>query len=182
MSLTKAQRDALPAEQFAVPAKRKLLINDERHTMLAWSNVDNTIGLSPAEKTAARHAIMARAEELELDTSDWSRLASVRLEAMSLAMPTDDGSHPNRMPFSGILTRIGKPSDSAPQGSGGRLIVLTQAAVETALKTLLGMGIDFTPNRRSASSQMQPSLTTPSTSKGSSTQTTSPLSPAQSAT
>lgn len=62
---------------------------------------------------------------------------------MSLDVPkvTD---HPNRMPFSGILTRLDQPSDAAPHGSGGKRVLMTSDAADRALPSLLGMGVDLT--------------------------------------
>ena len=62
--LDKKSRDALPDDMFAVPRLRKLLLNDERHTLMAWKDLDNTQGLTPAEREAARERILARAAEL----------------------------------------------------------------------------------------------------------------------
>jgi hypothetical protein len=69
-------------------------------------------------------------------------IAAVTMQAMavSLQMPSDP-AHPNRMPFSGILTRIDEASDRAPNGSGGKRILITRAAAEGALNSLLGMGV-----------------------------------------
>jgi hypothetical protein len=64
------------------------------------------------------------------------------LEAMALAMPDADG-HPNRMPFSGILTRLDTPSDRPPGGSKGKRVILTKAAAERALPSLMGMAVNF---------------------------------------
>lgn len=70
------------------------------------------------------------------------QIAVVTIEAMavSLQMPVD-AEHPNRMPFSGILTRIDEASDSPPNGTNGKRILITRAAAEGALKSLLGMGV-----------------------------------------
>jgi hypothetical protein len=48
------------------------------------------------------------------------------------------------MPFSGVLTRVGVPSDGAPNGSGGKRVLLTHEAAERALPSLLGMGVGLT--------------------------------------
>ena len=55
-------------------------------------------------------------------------------------------SHPNRIPFEGVLCRLGEPSDKAPSGSRGRRVILTHQAAGEALESLIGMGVDFTPN------------------------------------
>ena len=64
-------------------------------------------------------------------------LPAMLLHARSLDIPVD--AHPNRMPFTGILTKIGEPSDAAPEGSNGKRIILTMDAAEHALDSLLGM-------------------------------------------
>ena len=63
-------------------------------------------------------------------------------EAMALDIPEFAG-HPNRVPFSGVLTRLDAPSDRAPNGAAGHRVLLTRAAAERALPSLLGMAVDF---------------------------------------
>lgn len=65
-----------------------------------------------------------------------------RIEAMALIIPHTPG-HPNKHPFKGILTRIDQPSDRPPEGSKNRRVVLTRAAAERALPTLMGMPVDL---------------------------------------
>jgi hypothetical protein len=143
--LDKKSRDALPDEHFAVPGKRKLPINDEHHTKLAWDMVDRTQGLTPEERSSARSRILHRAKDLGIDTSDWHKVKAMAMEAMALNISNDDG-HPNKMPFSGILVRLDEPSDEPPGGAGGRRIIVTAEAAEKALNSLLGMAVDFTPS------------------------------------
>lgn len=66
----------------------------------------------------------------------------LQLEAMAVEFPTVAG-HPNRVPFAGVLTLVDVPSDKAPSGSRGHRVVLTRAAAEAALPSLLGMAVDF---------------------------------------
>lgn len=139
--LDKRTRAALPDTAFAVPDKRRLPINDEHHTILAWSMVDQMTTLSNDERRVARERILAKAAELNIDTKDWNSLKSVSLECMSLNI--EAGDHPNRMPFSGVMTRVDEPSDGAPGGSGGRRVILTADAANAALPSLLGMGVNF---------------------------------------
>ncbi len=68
----------------------------------------------------------------------------MKLEAMAVTMPLVR-NHPNRVPFEGILTYVDVPSDRAPSGSRGRKVVLTRAAADAALPSLLGMAVDFCP-------------------------------------
>lgn len=51
--------------------------------------------------------------------------------------------HPNKIPFSGVLTRVDVPSDVAPSGSRGHRVVLTREAAEEALDSLIGMAVGF---------------------------------------
>lgn len=143
MALSKEQRDALPASSFASPGKRKLPITDAHHVRLAWSQVGRTGGLTDVERAEARTKIKARAKALGLDTSDWDSIKAMRFEAMALELP-DVADHPNRMPFSGVLVKLDEPSDAAPHGSKGKKIVMSAAAAEAALPSLLGMGVNIT--------------------------------------
>lgn len=68
----------------------------------------------------------------------------MRLDAMAVNFPAVHG-HPNRVPFEGVLTLVDVPSDRAPSGSRGHRVVLTKAAAETALPSLLGMAVDCRP-------------------------------------
>ena len=67
-----------------------------------------------------------------------------QLSSMALAMPAVHG-HPNREPFRGVLTLVDTPSDKPPAGSRGHRVILTRAAAERALPSLLGMGLDYSP-------------------------------------
>jgi hypothetical protein len=66
----------------------------------------------------------------------------MELHAMAVEFPVVHG-HPNRLPFEGVLTVIDTPSDKAPSGSRGHRVILTRAAAEAALPSLLGMAVDF---------------------------------------
>lgn len=69
------------------------------------------------------------------------------LEAMTLAIP-DFPDHPNRVPFSGVLTRVDRPSDRAPNGAQGHRVLLPRAVAERALPSLLGMAVGYAPGLR----------------------------------
>ncbi|MDP9268586.1 MAG: hypothetical protein M3P27_09735 [Acidobacteriota bacterium] len=64
---------------------------------------------------------------------------------MAIAMPAVAG-HPNRLPFRGVLTLVDAPSERAPAGARGHRVLLTRAAADHALPSLLGMGLDYTPS------------------------------------
>src|SRR5690348_8574286 len=69
---------------------------------------------------------------------------SVAIESMAIEMPEVLG-HPNRAGFRGVLTMLDVPSDRPPAGARGHRVLLTRAAAEAALPSLLGMGLDYTP-------------------------------------
>lgn len=161
-------RDRLPSSAFAVPGKRKLLITDEKHTRLAWDMVTRTQGLSREERAEARRRILRRAHQLGISTDGWNvHAASVELqiEAMSLMVPDIKG-HPNRHPFSGIVTRIGVPSDKAPGGSAGKRVILTPEAVKHAIPSILGMGVDYSHDFRGHDPQRKIGVITGAKEKG----------------
>ncbi len=70
---------------------------------------------------------------------------TIELESMAIAMPEVVG-HPNREPFCGVLTLVDVPSQRAPSGSRGHQVLLTRAAAEAALPSLLGMALDYAPS------------------------------------
>jgi hypothetical protein len=69
----------------------------------------------------------------------------IELKSMAVAMPEVAG-HPNRAAFSGVLTMVDVPSERAPSGAKGHLVMLTRKAAEAALPSLLGMALDYSPS------------------------------------
>ena len=67
------------------------------------------------------------------------------LECMAIELPEVEG-HPNREPFRGVLTLVDTASDKPPAGARGHRVLLTRAAAEAALPSLLGMALDYAPN------------------------------------
>jgi hypothetical protein len=67
---------------------------------------------------------------------------TLALRAMAVEFPEVHG-HPNRLPFEGCLTLVDVASDKAPSGARGHRVVLTRAAAESALPSLLGMAVDY---------------------------------------
>lgn len=68
--------------------------------------------------------------------------AGIEMRAMAVEFPEVHG-HPNRLPFEGVLTLVDVPSDKAPSGARGHRVILTRAAAEAALPSLLGMAVDY---------------------------------------
>jgi hypothetical protein len=67
---------------------------------------------------------------------------AIAMRAMAVDFPQVHG-HPNRLPFEGVLTLVDVASDKAPSGARGHRVVLTRAAAEAALPSLLGMAVDY---------------------------------------
>jgi hypothetical protein len=72
-------------------------------------------------------------------------MMNIDMESMAIEMPPVVG-HPNREPFRGVLTIVDAVSDKAPAGARGHRVVLTRSAAETALASLLGMALDYSPS------------------------------------
>jgi hypothetical protein len=70
---------------------------------------------------------------------------NIELQSMAIDLPPF-AAHPNRAPFRGVLTLVDTPSDQAPSGARGHRVVLTRAAAEQALPSLLGMALDYAPS------------------------------------
>ena len=68
--------------------------------------------------------------------------APLAMRAMAVEFPEVVG-HPNRLPFEGVLTLVDVASDKAPSGARGHRVILSRAAAEAALPSLLGMAVDY---------------------------------------
>ncbi len=71
-----------------------------------------------------------------------NRPRELAMQAMAVQFPAVHG-HPNRLPFEGVLTLVDVASDKAPSGARGHRVILTRAAAEAALPSLLGMAVDY---------------------------------------
>ncbi len=69
----------------------------------------------------------------------------MKLEAMAVMLP-EVADHPNRAPFTGVLTLVDEPSTKPPSGARGHRVVLTRRAALVALPSLLGMAVDYAPS------------------------------------
>jgi len=56
------------------------------------------------------------------------------------------GEHVNSMPFAGIVTLVDTPSNDPPHGAQGHRILVTRASAEKKLHTLVGQGINYSPD------------------------------------
>ena len=69
-------------------------------------------------------------------------VGDLAMHAMAIEFPLVHG-HPNRLPFEGVLTLVDVASDKAPSGARGHRVLLTRAAAQAALPSLLGMAVDY---------------------------------------
>ncbi|HUB19647.1 MAG TPA: hypothetical protein VL990_13490 [Acidobacteriaceae bacterium] len=69
----------------------------------------------------------------------------MRLEAMAVNLP-EVAAHPNRAPFTGVLTLVDEPSTRPPSGARGHRVIFTRKAALAALPSLLGMAVDYAPS------------------------------------
>jgi hypothetical protein len=68
--LTSAERKELPDDIFGLPEKRKFPMPDEEHTRMAWKFL-NKSKITEVEREQARKRILARANQLGVDTTNW---------------------------------------------------------------------------------------------------------------
>lgn len=73
----------------------------------------------------------------------YAHKAPFALEAMGFEISDAIAEpHINRVPFSGVLSRVDEPSTRPPNGAEGHKVLIPRAVAERALPTLIGMGID----------------------------------------
>lgn len=92
------ERKHMDDSDFAVPGKRKLLINDAKHVRLAWDMVDRTEGLTPEERAEARRRILRKAHELGIDTSDWNKPGDVQAAGEEVQMDEKETTQVDEQP------------------------------------------------------------------------------------
>ncbi len=93
----------------------------------------NSAGVVVGHRAAAGRAVRSRCV---------APPRALAMRAMAVEFPEVHG-HPNRLPFEGCLTLVDMASDKAPSGARGHRVVLTRAAAEAALPSLLGMAVDY---------------------------------------
>lgn len=128
-ALTARERDALPDEMFAVPAKRELVIRDADHVRLAWDMVDRTKDLTDAERAEARHRILRRAHALGMDTSDWEKAQ----HAMDLGAVRKAAGLPETADEAAVLAAIAANAQGMSRHSAQLSAIATAAGLDTSL-------------------------------------------------
>jgi len=68
-------------------------------------------------------------------------LAGVRIKGIVAGTP-----HPNRMRFRGVLVQLDTPSSKPPNGAQGHRILVPASVAKRRLKTLIGMGLNYSPD------------------------------------
>lgn len=88
------------------------------------------------------------------------------LEALAIDMPVMAEDHPNRAPFTGVLTRLDEASTRPPNGSDGHRVLITSDVAHKAIPSLLGMGIDIASNFRDHNKKLKVGVLTGGSVKG----------------
>jgi len=66
--------------------------------------------------------------------------------AINIITASAENKHSNEMPFEGVLVRLGEASTKAPNGSRNHKILIPIKVAEKHLKTLIGMGVNYSPD------------------------------------
>ncbi|WP_025683758.1 hypothetical protein [Paenibacillus maysiensis] len=56
---------------------------------------------------------------------------------------SDDGGHPNKIPFKCALFAVDQPSDGSPHGAGGKRIRISSSVCDQYLQTFVGMALNI---------------------------------------
>ena len=65
----------------------------------------------------------------------------------SVSIDAAGDSHPNILPFKGVLLILDEPSTQPPNGSKGHRILIPTDVAEKRLNTLIGMGVNLSENK-----------------------------------
>lgn len=66
--------------------------------------------------------------------------------AGTCTITAEDKQHPNKLPFTGVLLQLDKPSNQPPHGADGHRILVPKDVAKQRLKTLIGMGLNYAPS------------------------------------
>ena len=141
MPTVKIQISDLSDDAFAIKAKRLLPLHDREHILMAANAINSVKGVTDEQRIEGRIAIAVAADRHGLDVKAAKKM-HLRFESMAIEMPSLP-DHPNRHPFSGILTRLDIASDFPVGGTTSKKVVIPLPVAEQALSTLLGMAIGF---------------------------------------
>lgn len=75
------------------------------------------------------------------------KIRSMEMKCGAVAMAAS--KHPNEMVFKGVLVRLDEPSTKPPNGSDGHKIYVPTSVAKRRLKTLIGMGLNYSPDLKS---------------------------------
>lgn len=120
-------------QKVSIPAKDRAAVKTK--VRAAWKK------LHPGKKNDEMPSGI-RAEAIAEATATREALSHWVLDGMGLDVPDLEVEHPNRTPFSGVLTKVDEASDSSPGGAMGHRVVIPRSVAEEALPTLLLMGVN----------------------------------------
>ena len=129
-------------EAYAIPEVKKLPLWDRDHVLMASNAINYVRGITEEQRLKGRLNISIAAAFFGLDVPSAKR-THLHFDGMALDMPIVKG-HPNRHPFTGVMTRLDIPSDFPVGGTTRKKVIIPVAVAEKALPTLLGMALDYT--------------------------------------
>jgi len=127
---------------YAIPELKKLPLHDREHILMAANAINTVKGITDNQRIEGRINIAVEADRYGLNVKA-ARKTHLHFESMAIEMPTVV-DHPNRHPFSGVLTRLDIASDFPVGGTTSKKVVIPTAVAEAAIPSLLGMAVDHT--------------------------------------
>ena len=129
------------ATAYAIPELKKLPLTDRSHILMAANAINSVKGISDEQRIEGRIAIAVAADRYGLNVRNAKR-THLHFESMAIEMPVVP-DHPNRHPFSGVLTRLDIASNFPVGGTTSKKVIIPTHVAEAALASLLGMAIDY---------------------------------------
>jgi hypothetical protein len=129
---------------YAIPSAKKLPLHDKEHVKMAANAITSVKGITEAQRAEGRANIIEAEKRFGLPSKVKNKL-HMHFESMALIFPATP-DHPNKMHFTGVMTRLDVQSDFPVGGTNGKKVIIPVAVAEKALHTLLGMAVDYTPN------------------------------------
>jgi hypothetical protein len=127
----------MPVEEieYAVPELQMLPLKDKAHIKMAASAVNEIKGINEEQRIQARINIAVAADRYGIGARQASR-TKLHFESMAIEMP-EVVDHPNRAPFSGVMTRLDIASDFPVGGTKSRKVIIPRMVAEKAIPSLL---------------------------------------------
>jgi hypothetical protein len=127
----------LPHHSISSDGVLKLNINGLHAAASRFNQLSVSSELKDKAKAHLRKHYNAIGEEIP----DVLKASKVSLSLSDVTV-TQAPQHPNKMLWTGIVTRVGSPSTAAPCGTGGKLLVLSPEAAKKACGSMVNMPLN----------------------------------------